>query len=155
MSKTLTVDVPLAAHAKAVQALEEFDSLVSQYEMLLDTQQVLVRTANFAALFEMASRGDRLARDAALCGKRFTPLVDAVAAGQFTGPRAVEIRRRSFSARSHAETLSSTSSRLANECSSARDSMGRELRRSHASSSQAGLPPGYRTDSERYLDRRG
>ncbi len=110
MSKALTTDVPPAAHAKAMRALDEFDSLVSQYEKLLDTQQVLVRTSNFAALFEMASRGDRLARDAALCGKRFTPLVDAVASGQFTGPRAAEIRRRSFAARSNAETLSGATS---------------------------------------------
>lgn len=155
MSKAVTVDVPLAAHAKAVQALEEFDSLVSQYEMLLDTQQVLVRTANFAALFEMASRGDRLARDAALCGKRFAPLVDAVASGQFTGPRATELRRRSFSARSNAETLSGSASRLASACSIERDSMGHEIRRSQNSGSQSGLPAGYRTDAQRFLDRRG
>lgn len=155
MSKALVVDVPLAAHTKAIKALEEFDLLVSEYERLLDTQQALVRTANFGALFEMASRGDRLARDATLCGKRFGPLVDAVASGQFTGPRAVEIRRRSFSARSHAETLSGPTSRLANACRSERDAMGREIRKIHNSSSQAGLPPGYRTGSQRFLDRRG
>lgn len=155
MSRALTVDVPLAAHAKAVKALEEFDSLVSQYEMLLDTQQILVRTANFAALFEMASRGDRLARDADLCGKRFSPLVDAVASGQFTGPRATEIRRRSFAARSRAETLSGSTSRLADACSDERDNMGREIRRSQGLGAQAGLPPSYRTGAERFLDRRG
>lgn len=155
MSKALTTDVPPAAHAKAMRALDEFDSLVSQYEKLLDTQHVLVRTSNFAALFEMASRGDRLARDAALCGKRFTPLVDAVASGQFTGPRAAEIRRRSFAARSNAETLSGATSRLASACSSERDIMGREIRKSLASGPQAGLPPAYRTDSQRFLDRRG
>jgi hypothetical protein len=153
--KTLTVDVPSAAHAKAVQALDEFDSLVLLYEKLLDTQQILVRTANFAALFEMASRGDKLARDAALCGKRFTPLVEAVASGQFSGPRATEIRKRSFAARSNAETLSGATSRLANACSAERDTMGREIRKSLSSGSQAGLPPAYRTDSQRFLDRRG
>lgn len=155
MSHALTGDVPPAAHAKAIQALNEFDSLVSQYEMLLDTQQILVRTGNFAALFEMASRGDRLARDADLCGKRFSPLVDAVASGQFTGPRATEIRRRSFAARSHAETLGGSASRLADACSDERDSMGREIRRSQSLGSQAGLPPAYRTGTQSFLDRRG
>ena len=155
MSKALTSDVPLAAHAKAVQALDEFDSLVSQYEMLLDTQHAMLRTANFAALFEMASRGDRLARDASLCGKRFAPLVEALASGQFMGPRATEIRKRSFAARSNAETLGNASSRLADDCGSERDIMGREVRKSLSPGSDAGLPPAYRTDAARFLDRRG
>ncbi|MEO7103600.1 MAG: hypothetical protein ABI311_09460 [Gemmatimonadaceae bacterium] len=148
-------DVPLAAHAKAVQAIDEFDSLVSQYEMLLDTQHAVLRTANFAALFELASRGDRLARDAALCGKRFAPLVEALASGQFMGPRATDIRKRSFAARSNAETLGNASSRLADDCSDQRDSMGREIRKSLAAGSQPGLPLAYRTDTTRFLDRRG
>lgn len=152
---TLTVDVPVIAHAKALQALDEFDTLVSQYEMLLDTQHVFVRTANFAGLFEMASRGDKLARDAAICGKRFSPLVAAVAEGQFAGPRATEIHRRSFAANSRAQTLDVSTSRLADACSVQRDIMGREIRRSHAASSDVGLPPAYRTGSERFLDRRG
>jgi hypothetical protein len=155
VSKALVSDVPLAAHAKAVKALDEFDSLVLQYEMLLDTQHAVLRTANFAALFEMASRGDRLARDAALCGKRFAPLVEALASGQFIGPRATEIRKRSFAARSNAETLGSASSRLADDCGRERDIMGREVRKSLAQGSQAGLPPAYRTDTTRFLDRRG
>lgn len=153
MSHALISDVPVAAYAKSVQALEEFDALVSQYEMLLDTQQILVRTANFAALFEMASRGDKLARDAAMCGKRFTPLVDAVSSGQFTGPRATDIRRRSFAARSRAETLGGSASRLANACSEERDVMGRELRRADTSDLDAGLPPAYRVGAQRFLDR--
>jgi hypothetical protein len=153
MSKELVLDVPPAAHTKAVQALDEFDGLVSQYEMLLDTQQILVRTANFAALFEMASRGDKLARDAAICGRRFTPLVAAVASGQFAGPRAAEIRRRSFAAGSRAQTLDGSASRLASACSGARDSMGREIRRGSASGAEAGLPPAYRSDAQRLLDR--
>ncbi len=153
MSKALTADVPLAAYTKSVQALDDFEALVSQYEMLLDTQQILVRTANFAALFEMASRGDKLARDADLCGKRFTPLVAAVASGQFVGPRAADIRRRSFVANSHAQTLSRSSSRLADACSDERDIMGREIRSGAAGNSQAGLPPAYRTDTSRFLDR--
>jgi len=155
MSSALVVDVPLVAHKKAVQALDEFDALVSQYEMLLDTQYVHVRTANFAGLFEMASRGDKLARDATMCGKRFAPLVEAVVAGQFAGPRASEIRRRSFASRSHAETLDGSASRLADVCKVQRDIMGRELRGTHPSGSQAGLPPAYRSDSQRFLDRRG
>lgn len=155
MSKSLVADVPLAAHTKAVQALEEFDALVSQYEMLLDTQQVLVRTANFAGLFEMASRGDKLARDAAMCGRRFSPLVAAVASGQFVGPRATEIHRRNFAAASRAQTLEGSSSRLASACSDERDTMGREIRRSTAQDSPGGLLQAYRTDSEQFLDRRG
>jgi hypothetical protein len=155
MSKALVTDVPVAAHAKAVRALEEFDALVSQYEMLLDTQHVLVRTANFAALFETASRGDRIARDAVICGKRFTPLVDAVTSGQFAGPRAAEIQRRSLAANSRAETLGGSASRIAAACSDERDIMGREIRKGQASGSQAGLPPAYRTDSTHFLDRRG
>jgi len=155
MSNALVGDVPLVAHRKAVQALDEFDALVSQYEMLLDTQYVHVRTANFAGLFEMASRGDKLARDASLCGKRFAPLVEAVVAGQFAGTRASEIRRRSFASRSHAETLDGSASRLADVCRVQRDIMGRELRGTHPSGSQAGLPPAYRSDSQRFLDRRG
>jgi hypothetical protein len=155
MSNALTADVPLAAHAKAMKALKRFNSLVSQYEMLLDTQQALVRAANFSALFEVASRGDSLARDADLCGRQFAPLIDAITSGQFSGPRATEIRKLGFAARSNAETLGNSSSRLAAACSSERDSMGRKLRQSHASGSQAGLPPAYRTGSERFLDRRG
>lgn len=155
MSNTLTADVPLAAHTKAVEALEEFDALVSQYEMLLDTQQVLVRTGNFAALFEMASRGDKLARDAAMCGKRFTPLVSAVASGQFVGPRATELRRRSFAANSRAQTLSSSTLCLASACSDERDTMGREIHRSSASGPLGGLPAAYRVGTEHFLDRRG
>lgn len=155
MTRTLVADVPAAAHAKAIQALDEFDALVSQYEMLLDTQQVFVRTANFAGLFEMASRGDKLARDATLCGKRFAPLVGAVASGQFAGPRASDIQRRSFASRSHAETLDGSASRLAGVCSTQRDLMGRELRGGASSSTQAGLPPAYRTGSQRFIDRRG
>ncbi|HEY5087616.1 MAG TPA: hypothetical protein VII66_09695 [Gemmatimonadaceae bacterium] len=154
MSQALTTDVPIAAYAKAVQALDEFDALVSQYEMLLDTQEIHVRTANFAALFQMASRGDKLARDATMCGKRFTPLVNSVASGQFVGPRATEIRRRCFAARSRAETLDGSASRLARVCSDERDIMGREIRGSHPSGSQAGLPPAYRTGSQTFLDRR-
>ena len=155
MTRSLVADVPVAAHAKAVQALDEFDALVSQYEMLLDTQQVLVRTANFAGLFEMASRGDKLARDAALCGKRFAPLVGAIASGQFAGPRASDIQRRSFASRSQAETLDGSASRLAGACSVQRDIMGRELRGGASASPQVGLPPAYRTGSQRFIDRRG
>jgi hypothetical protein len=155
MNKTLVADVPIAAHKKAMQALDDFDALVSQYEMLLDTQYIHVRTANFAGLFEMASRGDKLARDASMCGKRFAPLVGAVAEGQFVGPRASEIRRRSFASHSRAETLDGSASRLADVCRVQRDIMGRELRGTHPSGSQAGLPPAYRTDSQRFLDRRG
>lgn len=155
MTSALVTDVPFVAHSKAIQALDEFDALVSQYEMLLDTQQVFVRTANFAGLFEMASRGDKLARDAALCGKRFAPLVNAVVSGQFSGPRASEIRRRSFAARSSAETLDGSASRLASVCSTQRDIMGRELRGGASTSPQAGLPLAYSTGSQRFIDRRG
>jgi hypothetical protein len=155
MTRALVTDVPVAAHAKAIQAFDEFDALVSRYEMLLDTQQVLVRTANFAGLFETASRGDKLARDATLCGKRFAPLVGAVASGQFAGPRASEIQRRSFASRSYAETLHGSASRLASVCSAHRDVMGRELRSAVASNPQAGLPPAYRTGSQHFVDRRG
>jgi hypothetical protein len=147
-------DVPLVAHEKAVAALDEFDRLVTQYELLLDTQQVLVRTANFAGLFETAARGDRIARDAAMCGKRFSPLVAAVAEGQFAGPRAVEIRRRSFAANSRAQTLDVASTRLADACSAQRDTMGREIRRGSAPAAGVGLPPAYRAGPERFLDRR-
>jgi hypothetical protein len=154
VTSTVVKDVPLVAHEKAVAALDEFDRLVAQYEMLLDTQQVLVRTANFAGLFEIASRGDRIARDAAICGKRFSPLVAAVAEGQFSGPRAVEIRRRSFAANLRAQTLDVASSRLADACSAQRDTMGREIRRGSPSGSDAGLPPAYRAGPERFLDRR-
>jgi hypothetical protein len=155
MTRALVTDVPVAAHAKAIQAFDEFDALVSRYEMLLDTQQVLVRTANFAGLFETASRGDKLARDATLCGKRFAPLVGAVASGQFAGPRASEIQRRSFASRSYAETLDGSASRLASVCSAHRDVMGRELRSTVASNPPAGLPPAYRTGSQHFVDRRG
>lgn len=155
MSRSVVGDVPLPAHSKAIQALDEFDALVSQYERLLDTQQIHVQTANFAGLFEMASRGDKLARDAAMCGKRFTPFVSAVASGQFAGPRAAEIKRRSFASQSRAETLDGSASRLAGVCREQRDAIGRELRGAHSSGSQAALPPAYRTDSERFLDRRG
>lgn len=153
MSTALTTDVPLAAHAKAIRALQEFDALVAQYERLLDTQQVLVRTANFAALFEMASRGDRLARDAAICGKRFAPVVAAVTSGQFAGARATEIRRLSFAARSRAETLGDSASRLANACRDERDILGQAIRRTNPATAQAGLPPAYRADAHRLLDR--
>ncbi|MEO7216636.1 MAG: hypothetical protein ABI026_00405 [Gemmatimonadaceae bacterium] len=155
MSKSLTADVPQPAHAKAIKALDEFDSLVSQYEMLLDTQQVMVRTANFSALFEMASRGDKLARDAVLCGQRFSPLVDAIASGQFTGPRATEIKKRSFSSQSNAETLTGASAQLAARCISARDIMGREIRQTHASAAPATGPSAYWPASAPFLDRRG
>ncbi len=155
MTRALIADVPVAAYAKAVQALDEFDALVSQYEMLLDTQQVLVRTANFAGLFEMASRGDKLARGAALCGKRFAPLVSAIASGQFAGPRANDVQRRSFASRSQAETLDGSASRLASLCSAQRDMMGRELRGAASSGSPGGLPSAYRTGSQRFIDRRG
>ena len=147
--------MPATAHAKAVQALDEFDNLVSQYETLLDTQQALVRSANFAGLFEMASRGDKLARDASNCGKRFTPLVAAVADGQFAGPRAADIRRRSFASSSRAQTLDTGSARLAAACMIERDDLRRELRQLGGSSSAAGLPPAYRPDPEHFLDRRG
>lgn len=153
MSTALATDVPLAAHAKTVRALQEFDALVSQYERLLDTQQILVGTANFAALFEMASRGDRLARDAAMCGKRFAPVVAAVTSGQFTGARATEIRRLSFAARSRAETLGDSASRLANACREERDILGQEIRRTNPVSAQLGVPPAYRADPQRLLDR--
>ncbi len=155
MRAALTVDVPVVAHTKAIQAIDEFDAIVAQYEMLLDTQQILVRTANFAGLFEMASRGDTLARNAANCGKRFAPLVSAVAAGQFTGPRATEIRRRSFATNSRAQTLGGSASRLADSCAEQRDSLGLEIRRSNALDSQSGLPPAYRVGPASMLDRRG
>lgn len=155
MSKSLTADVPHPAHLKAITALDEFDSLVSQYEMLLDTQQVMVRTANFSALFEMASRGDKLARDATLCGQRFSPLVDAIASGQFTGPRATEIKKRSFSSHSNAETLTGGSARLAARCISERDIMGKEIRQTHASAAAGTGPSAYRPPSASFLDRRG
>jgi hypothetical protein len=155
MKQSLIADVPAAAHAKAVSALDDFDALVASYEMLLDTQQVLVSTSNFGALFEMASRGDRLARDASLCSQRFAPLVDAIVSGQFSGPRATEIKRKSFAARSRAETLSASSASLARACGDERDIMARELRKTHPGGGQAGLPPAYRTDSVRVLDRRG
>lgn len=155
MTRALLADVPLAAHAKAVQALDEFDQLVSEYETILDTQQALVRDANFAGLFEMASHGDRLARDAANCGKRFAPLVAAVAEGQFAGMRATEIRRRSFASSSRARTLGTGAARLAGVCMTERDIMGREVRQLGSSESSVGLPPAYRPDPERFLDRRG
>ncbi len=148
-------DVPASAHAKAVAALDDFDRLVSQYELLLDTQQVLVRTANFAGLFEMASQGDRLARDAVNCGKRFAPLVAAVAGGQFSGPRAVELRRRSLASRSLAETLGGWSTRLAADCGAARDLMAHQMKLLPPSGSDVGLPTAYRSDPQRFLDRRG
>lgn len=149
------MDVPIAAHQKALRAFDEFDALVSRYEMLLDTQQVLVRTANFAGLFQMAARGDQLARDAVLCGKRFAPLVNAVSSGQFIGPRATEIMRRSFTARSSAETLDGSAVRLATACVVERDAMGRELRGMASSDVESGLPPSYRLGAPTFLDRRG
>ena len=154
MRTALVGDVPLVAHGKAVRALDDFDALVTEYEMLLDTQQALVRSANFGALFEMASRGDRLARDAAMCGRRFTPLVDAVTSGQFVGPRAAEIRRRSFASNSRAQTLGSATARLVGVCAAERDVMGRDLRRSNAAGSDAGLPPAYQYAGRQHvLDR--
>jgi hypothetical protein len=155
VTTTLLADVPLGAHAKAVQALDEFDALVSQYEMLLDTQQAHVRTANFPALFESVSSGDVLAREAVNCGKRFKPLLGAVAAGQFAGPRANEIRLRSLAAFSRAGTLDGSAARLADACREQRDAMGRELRAGVGSGAQSGLPPAYRGGSQRLLDRRG
>ncbi|MDQ2889584.1 MAG: hypothetical protein M3R65_03375 [Gemmatimonadota bacterium] len=155
MTRTLVKDVPAAAHAKAIEALDEFDRIIARYELHLDTQHALVRTANFAGLFEMASHGDRLVRDAAICGKRFTPLVGAVADGQFAGPRAAEIRRRSLASRSVAQTLDAGASRLADVCSYERDSLGNAVRQLTSSRSDNGLPPAYRPDPERFIDRRG
>jgi hypothetical protein len=154
VKNALMSDVPQAAHDKAIRALDEFDALVLQYERLLDTQQAMVRTANFSALFEMASRGDKLARDAVLCGQRFAPLVDAIASGQFAGPRATEIRKRNFRAHSNAETLTGASGRLAADCISQRDLMGREIRRSGSPVSASGRQM-YEVPSTSFLDRRG
>ena len=155
MSRSLTADIPVAAYDKAVAALDEYDELAEQFERLINTQLILVANADFAGLFELASRGDKLTRDAAMCAKRFTPLSGAIASGQFFGPRTIELQRRSDDIRFCATALDSSASRLADACSAARDTMGRGIRQDLAADPQAGLPPAFRRGANHFLDRTG
>ena len=120
-------DVPLAAHAKAVAALDEFDTLTAQYVALLDTQRALMQSGNPAGVAESASRGDMLAARAAECGRRLAPMREALAGGSMRGPRADALRKRLERMAHRVALLVAGASEVARHCQTARDASSAAL----------------------------
>lgn len=114
-------DVPAAAHAKAVAALDEFDTLTTQYVALLDTQRALLESGNAVGVAESAVRGDMLAARAAECGRRLAPMREALAAGSMRGPRADRLRERLGRMSHRIALLVAGASEVARRCQTARD----------------------------------
>lgn len=114
-------DVPAAAHAKAVAALDEFDTLTTQYVALLDTQRALMESGNPTGVAESAVRGDMLAARAAACGHRLAPMREALAGGAMRGPRADALRARLERMSNRVALLVAGAAEVAGRCQAARD----------------------------------
>ncbi len=147
-------DVPGAAYTKAVRALGEFDVLVVEYGMLIDTERALLNSGNREGVEQVVTRGDSIARAAALCGRRVSPLIKAIDSGQFAGPRASQIKRRSAGARSAALAVAASAALVAEACAAQRDDMGREIRRDSAGRGRTTAQPGYRVGAPLMIDTR-
>lgn len=120
-------DVPAAAHAKAVAALDEFDTLTRDYVALLDTQRALLGWGNAAAVAESAARGDLIAARAAECGRRLAPMREALTAGTMHGPRAEALRTRLGRMAHRVALLRAGGADLARRCREARDASNAAL----------------------------
>lgn len=120
-------DVPAAAHAKAVAALDEFDTLTAEYVALLDTQRALLGAGNPAAVAESAARGDLIAARAAECGRRLAPMREALSTGAMRGPRAEALRTRLGRMANRVALLRAGAADVARHCQEARDASSAAL----------------------------
>ena len=125
-------DLPIAAHAKAVAALDEFDATAAEYIALLDTQRALLVQGNSAAVAESVTRGDALALRAAACGRQLAPFREALASDSLRGPRADAVRRRLDRMMHRAALLGAAAADVAARCESERNSTGDALARLQA-----------------------
>lgn len=122
-------DLPIAAHAKAVAALDEFDAVAAEYVALLDTQRALLAQGNPLAVAESVARGDGLAQRAALCGRRLAPFREALARHDLRGPRADAVRQRLDRMRHRAALLGAAAADVAARCEVERHATGSALAR--------------------------
>lgn len=148
-------DFPAPAHAKAITALDGFDQLLTMYVAVLDTQRVHLSASSFDALTEALARGDEIAAQATVYGRRVAPLREAIASGHFSGPRAADLARRFDLAQASAQRASDLAEGVAAICSVVRGAADTALQA--PSGRSAGMPTAYERGTSRALaiDRRG
>lgn len=151
------IDLPVAAHAKAVTALDEFDATAAEYVALLDTQRALLAEGNATAVAESVARGDALALRAAACGRQLAPLREALAGDTVHGPRADAVRRRLERMMHRAALLGAAAADVAVRCEVERDSTGNALARLQrpAGAGKAALYAPHAARAPLTLDTRG
>lgn len=125
-------DLPVAAYAKAVAALDEFDATTAEYVALLDTQRALLAQGDSAAVARSIVRGDAMASRAAACGRRLAPFREALASDALNGPRADAVRRRLERMTHRAALLGSAAATVAARCEAERHAAGAALARLQA-----------------------
>lgn len=151
-------DLPESAHAKALTAIEEFHLLAAEYSVLLDTQRALIAAGNVDGAVETAARGDRIARQAAACGRRLAPWREALDSHDYSGPRASDVARRMASASARAAVLAGGAESVEAICVQKRDEAAREIRQANSPSSFPGSAVARyyaQATSARALDRHG
>lgn len=125
-------DYPRAAYDRAIGACDEFDACATEYQMLLDTQRALLADGNIGGTVQTLRRGDTVARRAASCMRRFTPVQEALASGIYAGPRVDELRRRLARAGSLGDRVNVGIAQLGALYAARRDAAAVELQRDHA-----------------------
>lgn len=133
-----TADLPESAHAKAIAALEEFHVLAAEYSVLLDTQRALVAAGNTDGAVDTVARGDRIARQAAACGRRLAPWREALDSYNYSGPRASDVARRLASASARAAVLAGGAESVEALCIHRRDEAAQAMRPANSPSSLPG-----------------
>lgn len=141
-------DLPEAAHAKAVAAVEEFASLSLEYSLLLDAQRALLAAGNIEGAAETVARGDGVARRAGACGRRIAPWREALESRQYSGPRTRDLVRRFGAVALHAHALAAGAAQIEAICLVKRSEAATEMQHGISPSLQAvGLTAAYHARS--------
>lgn len=154
----MSPDLPLAAHVKAVAAVEEFASLSLEYSVLLEIQRALLAAGNIEGAAETVARGDGVACRAAACGRRVAPWREAVESQQYSGPRTGDLVQRLRTATLRAHVLAAGAAQIEAICLAKRSEAAAEMRRGLPSAPQATGPAAAyhaRTVGAQLLDKQG
>lgn len=126
---SLSSDFPAEAYSKACRLIDEFDALAVEYDMLLDTQRVMLAKGNDEGIVYHTTRGDAIARRVVAQSQQMHAIRNALETNLYAGPRAEELRDRLNRAFHRAGTLGDAAIRFGAECA-ARRAMAEEGLRS-------------------------
>lgn len=121
------MDIPEAAYANTVRALDAFSATTAEYRALLETQRTMLDERNFSGVEVMVHRGDRLARDARAYGQQLNTVWNALVEQTYRGAMTDDLRTRIAAAEETSRAIAAAATELMMLCDEAQRAAAAEL----------------------------